>query len=40
VLQRYVGETGIRAQDARISAQYERFIVAQRATPQLYPRGV
>src|SRR5437879_7770107 len=29
VLQAHVGQTGIRAQDARLSTRYERFIVAQ-----------
>jgi len=33
VLQVHVGQTGIRAQDARISRWYERFIVTARVTP-------
>jgi hypothetical protein len=33
VLQPHVGQTGIRAQDARLSTQYERFIAALWATP-------
>src|SRR5439155_635611 len=33
VFQRHVGQTGIRAQDKRLSTRYERFIVAPGAPP-------